>query len=106
MGPMRHIAILVLLFATAAGLGWAATSLGDDIVPGVRAAGIDIGGRSAASARERLLAQSAVLEAVVVAVVGEGSEWRSTNGVLQDGRKVSRDAWYSHYAPVWGGPAR
>jgi hypothetical protein len=47
-----------------------------------------------------------VLEAVVVAVVGEGSEWRSTNGVLQDGREVSRDAWYSHYAPVWGGPAR
>ena len=26
--------------------------------------------------------------------------------VLVDGVEVSRDVWYSHYAPVWGGPAR
>jgi vancomycin resistance protein YoaR len=24
--------------------------------------------------------------------------------VFQDGAAVSRDEWYSHYAPVWGGP--
>lgn len=82
MGPLRRIAVLVLLLAMAVGLGWAATTLGDDIVPGIRAAGIDIGGRSAASARERLLARSAVLEAAVVTVAGDGTEWRSANGAL------------------------
>lgn len=90
MGPMRRHAILVLLLATAAGLGWAATSLGNDIVPGVRAAGVDIGGRSAASARERLLAQAAALEAAVVTVADEGSEWRSTNGALGVSLDVDR----------------
>ena len=80
--PLRRIAILVLLVVVAAGLGWAASSLGDGIAPGVRAAGLDLGGRSAASAREGLLARSAVLEAAAVTVTGDGIEWGSTNGAL------------------------
>jgi vancomycin resistance protein YoaR len=35
-----------------------------------------------------------------------GRDAWATRIVLVDGVEVSRDVWYSHYAPVWGGPAR
>jgi hypothetical protein len=35
-----------------------------------------------------------------------GRDVWATRIVLMDGVEVSRDVWYSHYAPVWGGPAR
>jgi hypothetical protein len=35
-----------------------------------------------------------------------GRDVWATRIVLVDGVEVSRDVWYSHYAPVWGGPAR
>ncbi len=35
-----------------------------------------------------------------------GRDVQVTRVVLQDGIEVSREIWYSHYAPVWGGPAR
>jgi len=35
-----------------------------------------------------------------------GRDVQVTRIVLQDGIERSRETWYSHYAPVWGGPAR
>jgi vancomycin resistance protein YoaR len=35
-----------------------------------------------------------------------GSDVHVTRIVSQDGVELWRDTWYSHYAPVWGGPAR
>jgi vancomycin resistance protein YoaR len=35
-----------------------------------------------------------------------GRDVEVTRIVLQDGVEVARDTWYSHYEPVWGGPAR
>jgi hypothetical protein len=35
-----------------------------------------------------------------------GRDVQVTRIVLHDGIEASREAWYSHYAPVWGGPAR
>lgn len=29
-----------------------------------------------------------------------------TRVVMLDGVELFRDTWYSHYAPVWGGPLR
>ena len=60
---MRRITIAGLVLAATAGLAWAGVSLGDHIVPGVHAAGIDIGGLSPAVAHERLVAQAGVFSA-------------------------------------------
>ena len=35
-----------------------------------------------------------------------GRDVWATRIVLQDGVEFWRDVWYSHYDPVWGGPAR
>lgn len=82
MGPMRRIAIAGLALAAVAALVWAGASVGDDVVPGVHAAGIDIGGLSPAVARERLVAQAAAFSAAPFVVMAAGTEWRSTNGEL------------------------
>ncbi len=35
-----------------------------------------------------------------------GRDTAVTRTVTQDGALIHQDTWYSHYAPVWGGPAR
>jgi vancomycin resistance protein YoaR len=79
---MRRITIVGLVLAAAAGLAWAGASVGDHTVPGVRAAGIDIGGLSPTVARDRLIMQTVVFEAAPFVVTAAGTEWRSTNGEL------------------------
>ena len=78
---MRRIAIAALLIALTAGVGWAVAHR-DDIAPGVRAAGIDIGGRSAAVARSELVTQAAVLDDAPVVISGTDGTWSVTNGTL------------------------
>ncbi|HEX6060708.1 MAG TPA: VanW family protein, partial [Candidatus Limnocylindria bacterium] len=87
---MRRIAIVGLILAAAAGLAWAGASAGDHIVPGVRAAGIDIGGLSLATARDRLQTQAAVFGAAPFVVAGAGTEWQSTNAELGVSLDVDR----------------
>jgi len=35
-----------------------------------------------------------------------GRDVWATRIVYEDGAELWTDVWYSHYAPVWGGPAR
>jgi vancomycin resistance protein YoaR len=79
---MRRITFIGLALAAAAGLVWAGASVDDRIVPGVHAAGIDIGGLTPAVARERLLTPAEAFEAAPFVVTAAGTEWRSTNGEL------------------------
>jgi vancomycin resistance protein YoaR len=87
---MRRIAIVGLVLAAAAGLAWAGASVGDHIVPGVHAAGIDVGGLSPAVARERLIMRAVMFEAAPFVVTAAGTEWRSTNGELGVSLDVDR----------------
>lgn len=74
---MLSVALFLLFVAT--GL-WAAHR--DDIAPGVRAAGIEIGGRPASAAREQLGERTASFDTAALTVAGDGRSWSSTNAAL------------------------
>jgi len=78
---MRRISIVVLLIALTACAGWAASHR-DEIAPGVRAAGMDIGGQTARSARLELDARAAELRSARIDVSGADGSWTTTNGAV------------------------
>lgn len=86
------VSVALLLVVVATGL-WVAHR--DDIAPGVRAAGIDIGGRPASTARELLRERSASFDAATLTVAGVERIWTSTNaavGVHLDVDRVLEEA--------------